>query len=604
MADHYHAFDQSPPPQYNPHAYPPPQQPQYAQQQMYGQQQPQQYYGQQPQQPYAQPPMYAQQQQGQVYPPLQQQGYPPEGQYGAAGPTAYNPAYAQQQQQQPANYAYQPNQSYGSGAVHMKGDPNVVAVGGGVPAPSGPQQQHQSGPQPDSPPPNECRDTIWSVIFVLHIIAMITLMGIFINKYASKLSGGGSGDSDFNMRLDQKALHIVLVILAVATVMSLIWLALFKRFAHALIWVCLLLTPVLFTILGFVVFSYLVGLAVMLWIFAAINFLFVFLVRKRIPFSAAILSIVVQVLDQFPATTFVAFVGLLFQIIWMAIWIVTTAGSMYALDVGKSSSATQESNNNSSVVYVVWFFLLVSFYWTCQVLKNVCHVTVAGVLGAWYFWSPDRMPPNPTKGAFKRATWSSFGSICLGSLLVALIKAFRTMVDSATRSEHPGVRCIVLCLVDLLERAMEYFNTYAFTHVALYGKPYCAAAKDTWKLLTTAGLHAIINDQLIGPVLVMSSIGTGLVAAGFAGLMAHESTSQRGIWALWALIGFLVALGIGIVVMEVVSSAVVAFFVCYAEDPAVLQATKPDIYNHIQEAFQGHKAACPPRVQNARRRRG
>lgn len=34
--------------------------------------------------------------------------------------------------------------------------------------------------------------------------------------------------------------------------------------------------------------------------------------------------------------------------------------------------------------------------------------------------------------------------------------------------------------------------------IALYGKPYIAAAKDTWRLMKDRGIDALINDSLVG----------------------------------------------------------------------------------------------------------
>jgi hypothetical protein len=34
--------------------------------------------------------------------------------------------------------------------------------------------------------------------------------------------------------------------------------------------------------------------------------------------------------------------------------------------------------------------------------------------------------------------------------------------------------------------------------VAIYGKTYCRAAKDTWHLVHSHGIQAIVNDNIIG----------------------------------------------------------------------------------------------------------
>ena len=51
--------------------------------------------------------------------------------------------------------------------------------------------------------------------------------------------------------------------------------------------------------------------------------------------------------------------------------------------------------------------------------------------------------------------------------------------------------------------------------VAIYGKSFCRAAKDTWKLIKDRGVEAIINDNLIGNVLTMGAILIGVLCGAF-----------------------------------------------------------------------------------------
>lgn len=72
------------------------------------------------------------------------------------------------------------------------------------------------------------------------------------------------------------------------------------------------------------------------------------------------------------------------------------------------------------------FFVIISFYWNLEVLKNISHVTTAGVAATWYY--SKYKPEEPTKNSFKRAATTSFGSICLGSLVVAIVSALKHIV--------------------------------------------------------------------------------------------------------------------------------------------------------------------------------
>jgi Plasma-membrane choline transporter len=42
------------------------------------------------------------------------------------------------------------------------------------------------------------------------------------------------------------------------------------------------------------------------------------------------------------------------------------------------------SSGRSRVSVFGVIFLVISYHWTSQVLKNILHVTVSGVVGTWY----------------------------------------------------------------------------------------------------------------------------------------------------------------------------------------------------------------------------
>ena len=132
-------------------------------------------------------------------------------------------------------------------------------------------------------------------------------------------------------------------------------------------------------------------------------------------------------------------------------------------------------------------FITFAMYWISEWIKNTIHTTISGIYGSWYFMG-DKMPSGATRGAFRRAITYSFGSIALGSLLVAIIQFARHLVSMAQQSAAQSGNiageigfCVLQCFIGILEWAVEFVNRYAFSHIALYGKSYFGAAKDTWK---------------------------------------------------------------------------------------------------------------------------
>ena len=95
---------------------------------------------------------------------------------------------------------------------------------------------------------------------------------------------------------------------------------------------------------------------------------------------------------------------------------------------------------------------------------------------------------------------TSFGSICFGSLIVAILKVIQAVARSAFgQNRNSIIACLALCLITCIERLMEYFNLYAFTHVAIYGCDYITAAKLTWEFIKQSIWAAVINDILVEP---------------------------------------------------------------------------------------------------------
>lgn len=108
--------------------------------------------------------------------------------------------------------------------------------------------------------------------------------------------------------------------------------------------------------------------------------------------------------------------------------------------------------------------------------------------GSWYFMGNNNFPKGATRGALKRALTYSFGSISLGSLIVAIIQFLRQICSAARHSASSdgnmigaALFCCLECLIGILNWAVEFLNRYAFSYIALYGKSYFAAAKETWK---------------------------------------------------------------------------------------------------------------------------
>ena len=285
-------------------------------------------------------------------------------------------------------------------------------------------------------------------------------------------------------------------------------------------------------------------------------------VRHRIPFAACCLTASANVVNQYKATVANAAVFSLLFFAYVVIW---------GTGVWRYSSSGVEER-------VLWPWLL-QLFWTSQVLSAITHVTTCGVVAMWYYAGENEMPRNPTLGALRRATTYSLGSLCFGSLIVAILKTIRALAREGMRNENHFVRGIVMCLLNCIESLVEYFNEYAYVYVADYGTSYVPSAKAVWQLIKTNGILAVINDSLLGAAYILMVLG-GSVLSGLSGL-------------LWGLspVHFLLGLLIGVVtlsmILGVVQSGVMTIFVCFAEDPEKLCRSNASLYDTLREKTSG-----------------
>ncbi|KAF9938336.1 putative choline transporter, neither null mutation nor overexpression affects choline transport [Modicella reniformis] len=309
--------------------------------------------------------------------------------------------------------------------------------------------------------------------------------------------------------------------------------------------------------------------------------------KSRIPFATEMLKTVTSISKQYPATFAMAFLGLFVQTAYSVYFICVITGC-YDMYYDRTTGTTP----GKLKALIVFCFL--SFYWTSQVIKNIVHVTISGVYACYYFLmgSPQGMSKSPTWESFKRACTTSVGSICFGSLIISVIQTLRALTQML-RGDDNGLlvflACILDCVLGCLQGLVEYVNKYAFCQVAIYGKAYIPAARDTWNILKDRGVVQIINDNLVGNVWAMGAIMSGVLSAlaSYLYLWFHNPSFNANNEFTYVIVTMAFVMGLQMVftVGTVIDSGVATTFVCLAEDPAALARTKPELFQRIRATW-------------------
>ncbi|KAK5801531.1 plasma-membrane choline transporter-domain-containing protein [Linnemannia elongata] len=280
-----------------------------------------------------------------------------------------------------------------------------------------------------------------------------------------------------------------------------------------------------------------------------------------------------------PAVFFVSFIGLFLQILCNIHILIVITG------IRQMFSAKGSSDSLPVCLHIVAYF---SFYWLSQVLTNIVHVTVSGVFATHYFKPESR---SPTWACLKRACTTSFGTICFGGLIYAIIQTIKEILD-VLRGD--GNHCLACLFEGCFRKSLEFITPLVYCEVAIYGKPFVPAAKDGFKVAKERGLDLVLKDIIISTVWSIGAFFGAFVAA--VGCQYYLMMTMGGEGAdnvkhhaleIWIVTGLTFFLGMQIIFTAgaVIQSGVATIFVALAEDPDALAETKPELFAKIQAAF-------------------
>ncbi|KZT10655.1 DUF580-domain-containing protein [Laetiporus sulphureus 93-53] len=441
------------------------------------------------------------------------------------------------------------------------------------------------------------------IFFILQFAGFIVISAIALNEWIKSggLGGGiGSGDTGNSVTLNYHTVILLLLVTATALVLCTIYLILTRTFTRLIMHFTLLLSIALNV--GICVYywttHYWSG-AIIFTIIALLSIFAYFGYRSRIPLASLLLQVVMDIAKHHWTVYGVAFAALVIQAAW-SVWYTFTVIAIYAKWTPGNPTCGNGSSCSSSKVAGLVFYATFSYLWTSQVIGNVALATLAGgPFGCWYYFGPrdqGLMPPHPTLSSFRRASTLSLGSIAFGSLIVTLLDLLRLLLNmirnNANQEGHPVEVCLALCaecFVGCIEGMVQYFNRYAYIEIALYGKPYLQAARDTWHLFQDRGITALVNDSLVGMTLTWGAYAIGLLCSLFAYLYlryTHPSYNTDGQYTAPVLLfAFLIGVQCMMTLSSVIEAGVSTIFVGLAEDPQILAMRAPALFGLIASTY-------------------
>ncbi|KIJ18726.1 hypothetical protein PAXINDRAFT_167282 [Paxillus involutus ATCC 200175] len=500
----------------------------------------------------------------------------------------------------------------------QQGHEHQPFVGGPTPGYSQPYAQLQVSQPPDgfhgntkSPfddgrfqPRKRVNDIFFLLFFILQLLGFAALSGIVISQWVKDggLGGGlgSGGQTGTAVTLNRHTVYLLLLVTAVALFLATAYLMLARAFTQAIMHITLILAIVLN--IGICVYYWFTGYysgAIIFTIIALFSVFVYFTFRSRIPLASLLLQVVMDISKHHISVYFVAFAALMLETA-LSIWFTFTAIAIYAkFTPGNPTCGTSSSCSSGKVAGLI-FYAVFSYLWTSQVIANVTLATLAGgPYGCWYYFGPrdqGQMPKHPTLGAFCRASTFSLGSIAFGSLIVTILELLRLILNAARSNASAGGNPVEACLaccaslfISCIENLVEYFNRYAYIEIALYGKSYIQAAKDTFRMFKDRGIDALVNDSLVGTTLMFGAYVTGLLCSLFGYLylrITNPAYNANGQYTAPVLLfAFLIGLQCSLTLSSAIEAGVSTIFVGLGEDPQVLAMRAPALFGLIAQRY-------------------
>ena len=496
-------------------------------------------------------------------------------------------------------------------------------------------EEQNNATLPETDTPKHYKDILFLFLFgvnVLSIVGVAFLFGIVAlssdgDEVIKVADNGKQYDQTAEFTPSVSILLGMVSTLLMGVVMTALWIFTLSRVASYVlnaIMISMILVPIIFGFglfaLGFFVFgATLIALSIFLLVFSLF-------IRPRMDFAATNLKVACASVLQMPSIFGYALLAVGVQVLFCIVWGMAVVG--YATsnnqttihshgliyDLGECTTYVYSNtfdiasfgtltcagdtcracvcdgtfvSNHSCVTPKLygWTYtwLLLSLFWTSAVISNVVHCTTSAAVAKW--WVVGYPSAMMVQEGFETATTTSLGSICLGSLLVAVIRTLRTLLYFASRQMEKkngrssgALRQLQSCCVGLLrylltvmDRLVVYFNRYALCFVAIYHSDFRTASVSASNLFRTRGWSTLLNDDIIDVVMNIghviigtTSMSTGYIYGRLTGL-GHAYT------VLLTVFGFVAGYLLSIVALSTISSAVSTVYVCYVDNPHALQ---------------------------------
>lgn len=322
-----------------------------------------------------------------------------------------------------------------------------------------------------------------------------------------------------------------------------------------------------------------------------------YLMRHRVDFACAHIRVAARAILSYPMALLGAVCMAVVQSFWSFIWILGLLRMLrFSKLATKNDCLGEECLKHVSArsAMSISIGMLVIYFWCSMVFRNILAVSIGSIVSSWKCKSQKN---NLVAKAFLEAWTFHLGSICFGSLLVAVVETFRqvlsTLATLTSRQKNfymAWVFSILSSVLHFVEYLMEFCNRFAYAYIGCYKCAFIPASKRSIQFLKSKGWSAVVNQEITRTAfwyanLLIGSLVAYITVRVFEITYSQASPSLHYRNPLVAVLGFTIGYLVTSIILSVISSAVTTVYILWAEEPSSWMQTRPDEYQILHNVW-------------------
>ncbi|KAL6841849.1 hypothetical protein ACP4OV_028361 [Aristida adscensionis] len=440
--------------------------------------------------------------------------------------------------------------------VTTQAPPPPMSVASGAVEPPPPAYQPVGVTPPQGPLPSlnsrVYTNGITLCLFLLHLAAATFAMGFFVFRAVRDIAQHPrSRNARRERSLLREWLPPVEGAVALSIVLAFAWQKAVRAWPRAMVPVILWSSFGITLSVGALLMCFsmpaTVGLGVAMVVFSIGTGLYACWVTRRVAFTGQIFERAVQPVDKFRGLNGPAYLMVAAGFAWISVWCVAVIGAV-----------------NFRLPGLTILALVLSLAWTAEVMRNVANLTASRVIALYYL----RGMQSSVQFSFQRALSYNLGSACLGSLFVPTIEAARILARGLNllEGEDEFMFSCAHCCLHVMNAIFSFGNSWAFVHIAAYGRGFVQASRSTWRQFEAQGMAALVDADITSSVCFLTGVTSGALCVALAGSWTFASTNRH-YTATVSLLAFFVGYLMTRIGMALPQACVGCYYVCYAENP-------------------------------------